>query len=189
MKLHANSAKLCVRLIAFALTARMNQHGPRRLNPATPTNNAIRAKEKDNAKAPRRPRTAKTPCLCSHCPTLPVTVSHPNRQYGVHLASWRSFFASSRLGVAALVIHPIALAATGSADDIRALLRETPRELSETPRPLDDCFIRRTETASRTLGRHATGRCKSGAIVVGHPHGTPYHASAMSRRGPTDKAI
>ena len=55
--------------------------------------------------------------------------------------------------------------------------------------PLDDGFIRRTETASRTLGRHATGRCKSGAIVVGHHHGTPHHASAMSRRDPRDKAI
>ena len=71
-------------------------------------------------------------------------------------------------------------AATGSADNIRTLLRETPRELSETPRPPDDCFIRRTETASRTLGRHATGRCNSGAIVVGHHHGTPPHASAIS---------
>ena len=46
VKLHANSAKLCVRLIAFALTGRMSQHGPQRLNPATPTNNAIRAYNK-----------------------------------------------------------------------------------------------------------------------------------------------
>jgi hypothetical protein len=43
VKLRANFVKLRVRLIVFALTARMNQHDPRRLNSATPTSNAIRA--------------------------------------------------------------------------------------------------------------------------------------------------
>jgi hypothetical protein len=40
---------------------------------------------------------------------LLVTISHPNRQSVFNLASWRSFFAPSRLGVAPLVIYPIAL--------------------------------------------------------------------------------
>jgi hypothetical protein len=35
--------------------------------------------------------------------------SHPNRQPVFNLESWRRFFASSRLGVAPLVIHPSAL--------------------------------------------------------------------------------
>jgi hypothetical protein len=61
-----------------------------------------------NAKAPGRPRTAKKACTHSHCETLLATISHPNRQPVFNLESWRSFFASSRLGVAALVIHPIA---------------------------------------------------------------------------------
>jgi hypothetical protein len=43
VKLRANFVKLRVRLIVFALTARMNQHGPRRLNSAMPTNNVLRA--------------------------------------------------------------------------------------------------------------------------------------------------
>jgi hypothetical protein len=66
-------------------------------------------KQKFNAKAPGRPRTAKTACTYSHCQTLLATISHPNRQPVFNLESWRSFFASSRLGVAPLVIHPIAL--------------------------------------------------------------------------------
>jgi hypothetical protein len=45
----------------------------------------------------------------SHCRTLLATISHPNRRPVFNLESWRSFFASSRLGVAPLVIHPIAL--------------------------------------------------------------------------------
>jgi hypothetical protein len=65
--------------------------------------------QKFNAKAPGRPRTAKTLCLHSHRGTLLVTINHPNRQFVFNSASWRFFFASSRLGVAALVIHPIAL--------------------------------------------------------------------------------
>jgi hypothetical protein len=66
-------------------------------------------KQKDNAKAPRRPRTAKTSCLRSNRGTLSVAISYSNRHYVIHLTSWRSFFASSRLGVARLVIQPIAL--------------------------------------------------------------------------------
>ena len=88
--------------------------------------------KKGNAKAPRRPRTAKTPCLCSNCPTLPVTISHPNRQYGVQLTSWRSFFASARPGVAPLVIHPIALvgdAAIRRIQGIGAPFEPGPRQL------------------------------------------------------------
>jgi hypothetical protein len=65
---------------------------------------------KFNAKAPGRTRTAKTLCLHSYCGTLLVTINHPNRQSVFNSASWRFLFASSRLGVAALVIHPIALA-------------------------------------------------------------------------------
>jgi hypothetical protein len=57
-------------------------------------------KQKFNAKAPGRPRTAKTACMHSHCRTLLATISHPNRQPVFNLESWRSFFASSRLGVA-----------------------------------------------------------------------------------------
>jgi hypothetical protein len=67
-------------------------------------------KQKFNAKAPGRPRTAKTARTYSHCRTLLATISHPNRQPVCNLKSWRCFFASSRLGVAPLVIHPIAVA-------------------------------------------------------------------------------
>jgi hypothetical protein len=67
------------------------------------------SKQKFNAKAPGHPRTAKTACTHSHCRTFLATISHPNRQPVLNLESWRSFFASSRLGVAALVVHPIAL--------------------------------------------------------------------------------
>jgi hypothetical protein len=65
--------------------------------------------QKFNAKAPGRPRTAKMPCAHWHCRMLLVTISHPNRQSVFNLASWRSFFAPSRLGVVPLVIYPIAL--------------------------------------------------------------------------------
>jgi hypothetical protein len=60
-------------------------------------------KQKFNAKAPRRPRTAKTACMHSYWGTLLAAISHPNRQPVVNLESWRFFFASSRLGVAPLV--------------------------------------------------------------------------------------
>jgi hypothetical protein len=46
---------------------------------------------------------------------LLATISHPNRRPVFNLESWRFFFASSRLGVAPWVIHPIALRGTGAA--------------------------------------------------------------------------
>jgi hypothetical protein len=75
---------------------------------------------KFNAKAPGRPRIAKTLCLHSHRGTLLVTINHPNRQSVFNSTSWRFLFASSRLGVAALVIHPIALARPCPAVDVAA---------------------------------------------------------------------
>jgi hypothetical protein len=62
--------------------------------------------QKFNAKAPGRPRTAKTRCLHSHRGTLLVTINHPNRQPVFNLESWRCFFATWRLDVAPFGYSP-----------------------------------------------------------------------------------
>jgi hypothetical protein len=66
-------------------------------------------KQKFNAKAPKAPKDRQD---TMHALALPDAAgdNQPsvNRQPVFNPESWRSFFASSRLGVAPLVIHPMA---------------------------------------------------------------------------------
>ena len=87
--------------------------------------------------------------------------------------------------------HPSARAPAGK--------RSPPVDQADDPRPARNgkalialsaaVGLFHLETASRALGRHATARCKNGAIGVGHRDGTPHRAFITSWRGPTDNAI